>query len=729
MQPGDTQADEQREEVQAQIDELLKSIEQRRESALAAKVDIETRIIQDIRQYNGICDDGLPPTKERRSEPGDSPTSILPPRLNLTRSRTRTCIARLADMVFPDNENAWTVTPPADIDSIDPSLFVDEHGQEIPRELWPEVAEQRTSALAEVVEDQLKAMRFNSKGRQFCEHCCITGTGVMFGPEMRREVKKRWTMVAAGVDESGKPQFTMISVSETTEKPDCEVVHPLHFFPEMARNMEECSGVHRVVMMTADQLKAAKVNGFNEETISYLTSEKPITTGTIYARMNSMDKQLGQKDCYDQSYAVWRFDGSLDLKQAQLLGLVPDDYKGDCERFLAEVHYCQGRVLKAKIGLIEGDLRLPYYVLAYEPVDDTMFGVGVPFMYRDTQRAINGQWAAANHNTAVSAGFQVIRRAGMMQSEDGSNEIRGPKSWVTTASALGELDNLIRFEVIPNNSAETISLMDRGIALGDECISLPMMASDEGKPDAAVATSSGFAMWSNAKNITQKNLAARADDALEQPFVDRLCAYNLQFTKRHDIRMAYVVTTHVEANAVKDVQAQHLVMAKQMVDADPELKIRLKPDVWLRELNRRIGLGVADMWRTDEEVAQIQEQMANQPGDPMVALKQAELELKKVEGERNAAQAAEDRKLDHVEKMRELDIREKEAESREYVADKQLQGDMIRADREIAVKESDASTKRMKAAGDLRINAEKVARDRLEAQVVTGAVDKKQEGF
>jgi hypothetical protein len=402
---------------------------------------------------------------------------------------------------------------------------------------------------------------------------------------------------------------------------------------------------------------------------------------------------------------------------------------------MCELWECQGKKLKCTTDVIENSLELPYFTVPFEKIDDSLFGVGVPYLYRDTQRTINSMWAAAQYNTAVSAGFQMLMRKGLISPLDGSFEIRGPKIWTASPDFRGQLKEAMDAFNLPNNAEEALAIMEKAIVWGDEAISLPMFsagANAPGQAGAAQQTSSGYAMFMNTQNITQKALGQRLDDDLFKPAVGRLGTYNLQDTTKDrgvSILCDFEVTSNVQGNLIRDIQAQHLIAVKQMVDADPELKPYLKPYAWLMNINRCTGMAPTDIWRSEEEVAKIQSEQANQPGDPMVALKQQELQLKQAEGERNAAQAAEDRRLDHIEKMRELDIRQQEAQSREYVADKQLQGDMIRAEMEIDIKAEDATTRRMKVAADTRLGAENVRLKAREEQIVTGVIDKPQQGY
>ena len=84
-----------------------------------------------------------------------------------------------------------------------------------------------------------------------------------------------------------------------------------------------------------------------------------------------------------------------------------------------------------------------------------------------------------------------------------------------------------------------------------------------------------------------------------------------------------------------------------MVDSDPDLKIRIKPEAWFREVSRTLGIPLDDMWRSDDEVAEIQSQQ-QPPVDTQleVAKLKAESEMAIAQLNSDTQQAIEQLKAD-----------------------------------------------------------------------------------
>lgn len=690
------------------LEGLLKSIEESRDKAVSAKRPIEQRMIDDMRQYNGA--DRLQfATKDHATDGNNAAARVLPIPLTLTRNRTNTIIARWCDSAFPDHDPSWSITPPSDLDSIDESLMVDEQGQPIPRELWQEVANVRCGNMAELVESQLKAFSFNAVGRKCGEYLGKLGTAILHGPTMRKATKKQWRAIVGAPTPDNPTGRVLESVRSSVERPEAEAINPFDAYPEMAASIEDCERHHLVKMWSADQLKQFKLQGANAEAVEELIERGPDIAAPIYAAINERNTSLSQTDDVSKKYAVWRFDGALTKEEAITAGAVTEDY--GCERVLCELWHCQGKVLKAKISPLEDDLRLPFFYVQYERIDDTMFGVGVPYLYRDTQRAINATYDAMMTNGSVSAGFWVLFRKGMINPMDGLWRALGPK-WFETTDALSgrSLKDVMETYEFPNHTQLIIGQLQEIIRLGDEAISLPLMVQGKTQPGeigAAVQTSSGMAMAMGAQNIVQKSAAMQSDDHMMKPFIERVGAWNMQYVNRLDIQCDFEVTTHVASNLVKDIQTQHLILMKQMVDADPDLKVRLKPDAWLNQMQKTSGMGITDMWRTDEEVQKVLEEQKAGQQDPMVAIEQQKLQLK----EKEIAANAEAKRID--------------AESRIKVAE--LNYDAVMAQlaqaADLSVKQLMAKlemhdkteqTRKMTAAGNLRLGAEKVADIRRE---------------
>jgi len=89
---------------------LMKRLQDKCDDVVKAKRPIEQRMVDDIRQY-----DGVPRIKMSKQDTTSvNRASLEPPRIHATRSRTDALESRLADMLFPTNDHPWDMVPTPD---------------------------------------------------------------------------------------------------------------------------------------------------------------------------------------------------------------------------------------------------------------------------------------------------------------------------------------------------------------------------------------------------------------------------------------------------------------------------------------------------------------------------------------------------------------------------------------------------------------------------------------
>lgn len=96
------------------------------------------------------------------------------------------------------------------------------------------------------------------------------------------------------------------------------------------------------------------------------------------------------------------------------------------------------------------------------PADDTIFGYGIPYLTRDSQRVVDAAWQITLHNASVGAGPQIITRAGKIEPRDRSYEVKGPKIWEVTDPDM-PLENCMRVENINSNLEADMAVLDRAL--------------------------------------------------------------------------------------------------------------------------------------------------------------------------------------------------------------------------------------------------------------------------
>lgn len=89
---------------------LMKRLQDKCDEVVRAKRPIEQRMIDDIRQYDGIARIRT----SKQDVTSVSRSNLDPPRIHATRSRCDALESRLCDMLFPTNDHPWDITPTPD---------------------------------------------------------------------------------------------------------------------------------------------------------------------------------------------------------------------------------------------------------------------------------------------------------------------------------------------------------------------------------------------------------------------------------------------------------------------------------------------------------------------------------------------------------------------------------------------------------------------------------------
>lgn len=675
------------EQRKQQLKDLVKKLEDEKLSPIIrAKRSIEARWAEDDRQYYGF--DRRPEKKaDRQGVPAESggDDQATPPALNLTAPRTNTWTARVVNMVCPGSNLPGEILPTPDpaLAGAAPSANAPPAGEMTGEDSVEQRAAHAAFRMNRVIKDQFAECKLPREVRKAASYLCRWGTGVLAGPFQMKPKRVRFRAL------NGPEGTTYAPVLATEVKPIWRHVNPRHFFPEMVSDIADASYAFELMLLTkrevGDLRQTPGFDAFDDSFAELLAKDyEPMVRGEIASSLSQWNGISPCKEATEHRLAVWRFFGYLDQKDMDACGCDLDGYYAveDTPPPLVEVWFCDGRVLKADTMIPEGTARLPYYVTSLFPVDDTMFGGGIPYAGRDAQESINALWRAAQHNAVVTAGPQIGYQQDLAEPTDGDYRVRGPKTWRMLASDKS-INDVLSQMIIGNNADQYIRLLELRMQMFDEEINLPLVA--QGQPDTATPTSSGLTMQMRAASVAILNIGQNCEDGWVTPLFESAYHHNMVHHPDPSIKGDFdCVSKLVSDSVMREIKAQNLLVLANMRKEDQELSMRVNPDVFYPRLAIAMEQD-ADLFLTELQVKEKQAQMPPPPPDPKVLAIQAEQE--KFGQEMKWRQM--DRDLDHQERMRELDIREREALSRDRVAMLSLQAKLAElADaREITVAE------------------------------------------
>jgi hypothetical protein len=658
-------AEEDQQAMKAEKEELLhvlgQSLEEKKRRAIQYKTHIEARMLIDEAQYWGR--NSQPATKEDKVAGKDSAMFASgAPSDNKTRSKTRIAAARIGDMLFPTNAPNWGMRPtpnpeiPPDVLAAETQKYMQENqppappqeagpdGQPVPQQAAPQVpppdpdlikdrvATKACAKMARRIKDVLAESQYPKEGRMAIMDACKLGTGIIKGPCNMGKVRRRYR--------PGQVNGERVDVLEQGSVPQPSVyrVSPWNFFPMPARNINESEWALEMHLPTATMLrKMVQSHGFDAETTAKLLKAGPYR-GEVDSVLSQRAAITGDNSTdFRDNWAVWEYHGPIDRDDLEAWGAqVPqteaEEEAAELESLYGEIWFCNSKILRMNIAMLDGDSNLPYHVFNYEEDETSIFGFGIPFIMRDDQYMIDTMWEAMGHNAAVSAGVQLAITKGRMVPADGSYNVRGPKLWYNTDEDT-DIRDVIQAFVIPSTIENTMPLYQQAKLNADENTNLPLMMGDA-KGVQSTGTSSGLSMLMNQQNIVQRQAAHGWDDNVTTRLIPRLYDWFMQHDPDPTIKGDYEVEVRGASYLlVRDTQAQHAQLLIQLAAQDPNLAAKLNLDELYRVYLGFMDIPIDLLLKTPEQVKMEQ---ANQQPSP---LEQLEMDEKRANINKLNAQA------------------------------------------------------------------------------------------
>lgn len=601
-----------------EITGIVAMLEKKRDEPVSERVEVESRWIRDLQQFEGNTIDRV----TKADVDHRSAIRKAPPIVHLTRARTLAIAARIINMLVPSNERSWDIdaTPVASMDGDDQTPVTDPRTGQIammpndqpmdpqamqqPDEMRPVTradlmqmeqaeAEKRATSMRRYMDDQLTECHYNSEQRKIIIDGCKLGTGVLEGPVIGGSYRK---------SRSRLPDGTWVAQMEEHSTPKFKSVDPWNFYPLPAEHIAQCEGVFIDQPMTRREVQELKLlPGFDAEMINEILAEEPHYSEQYASSLLTRAQLSGETLPLNNRYNVWKYTGSLNRRDMEQLGIDVDS-ELDVVDPIIEAWFANTRLLKVKRHALEGAYRLPYCVWNYEENETSMFGYGVPYIMRDSDRVMQSTWHMVLHNAALNAGSQLVRKKGVIEPADGDEQITGGlKQWYLTdpEASVADAFQIFHFDL---RVEELLVLHDRARQNADEELAFPLIA--QGEPTEAVPTSSGLAMLMNAANVVQRRIAQSYDDEIIEPSIGALYDWNMIYLKddaaKGDMTIKPLGATKL---VVKDMQVQHLMAIAQMTTNDRFAPLMDDAEL-LRSLLKAAEIDPDTLMLSEEELAQ-----------------------------------------------------------------------------------------------------------------------------
>jgi len=641
---------------------------------VAGRQMIETRWLEDLRQYHG---EYTPEETKRMSDNSSSQVFV-----NITRNKTRAGIARMSDMLLPNDDTNFGIksTPvpamsatnsapmqadmqqqgdplmhgqgmvngmPESHQSMDPethakAMQVMGQGAQAEKNEPKQQADEAARQMQQQIEDDFAEANYNAHARDVIEDACKLGLGVLKGPKVVNRTRRAWIT---------DPQTGQSTIEVQDElRAGLERVDPWDVFPDMsASSAAEAEFWFERKLLNRKQLRElADLPGVIEGQL-----RRALESDGSHYISNDRRQELRaitgvDTVTNDRKYELWEYWGPLDKDELKACGC--EDIDDDV---LVEYTGCVlmvgGHVIKAAINPLEsGDL--PYSVFNWEKDDSSIFGFGIPYLMRQPQKVVNASWRMMMDNAAVSAGPQIVMKKRSVVPQDGSWALRPNKVWLDTGDE--PVGSVFQVYQIENNQGGLFAIFEAAQKLADTETNLPILLQGEGMSSGAGGkTFGGMQMLMNNSNIVLRSAVKNFDDGVTAPTVRRFYDYHMMYTDRPEIKGDFdIVARGTSVLIAREEQQEKLMMLSQVAAQNP---VFAKLTNWAglyREILRTMQVQVDTVTYTDEE---IKTREAEEGEGPSVEEKMAMFEMKLKQEEHEFAGKRLEAELDHKEWERE----------------------------------------------------------------------------
>jgi len=620
---GEESGDTRRIRLADKMTGVIDSLEALAQLQVSKKIEIERRWLDDLRQFHGKYDaETVAKLKAAKK------SQIF---VKLTRSKTNTWEARLWDMLFPTDDKNWGISPTP---SAELSTALKD-GSEQARSIQEE-AIKRSSAMEIEIDDQLVECGYNIKSRDVIHDACVIGSGVLKGPLASGKMRRKW-------QDQGEEGYQLGGIPDS--RPEFVWVDPWNYFPDMnARRKDECEfEFERHLLNKKGLRKLAKEPGFIIDAVREVMMAEPRDAIPDYIQQVRSIVNDGQS--LDPMYLVWEYHGSLEGEELRALCecLDKEEYLEDIDddplkEVPVVIWFCQGKVLKVGLHSLDSQESL-YSVFNLEKDDSSIFGFGVPYMMRDSQKSLNSAWRMIMDNSALSTGPQVVVNRDIIEPMDGDWNLTPRKIWFAKLRNGQGLDHAFKTYSINSHQEELLQVINVAKQFSDDETNLPLVAQGE-SGSHQTQTSGGMSMLMNSVNVVFRRVVRNFDDDMTTPNIRRIYDFNMQFSDKEHIKGDYEVKAlGSSVLLVREVQAQNLMAMALQFSAHPVLGPLTKSAALYRSLVQAHMLPADSIVMTDEEIKQREAEERDNPPPPNsdILTLQLKKELAQMQGDIDVA--------------------------------------------------------------------------------------------
>ena len=638
--------DEQREELQKSI--LATSINERIRLAMDARqgCGIEEVWTESEDLYNGTDPaTGNALVKTRDQLPRKSTTSGGRARviLNITKPKTDTGVARVAEMLVPTDDKPWGIDPPV-IPELDEAMkdtkgsVVTADGQNVPRAIvaakMKADSKAKSVAMSDWIEDAFNEGDVYGELRKVIRAAGRIGTGVLKGPFAIARIVTKW-----GEDDNGSPALE----SETVISPTSRCIRVQDCFPDPAagENLHDGADFTERDFLTGKKLRElAELPGYDAMAIAQALAEGPQTYTKTRKTNMSARLQEGNTD-YDASlYEVFYYYGDVQPEDMMLMGMtrqqldeggnVATGTEGgltDLEMQLytvpCVVTMLNSRPIKCIVNPMESG-GFPYDFFTWDAIDGQPYGRGIPWKMAVAQRMLIAGVRQLFENAGLSgAPIVALTKGAFSMAGGGPLEIKGRTLLEFEANEYqNDITKAIQVFTIPSMQKELQAIIEFALRMADQLTNLPMLMQGDQQPGVAPETLGGLNMFEKNASSPLRVIAKQCDDQVIKRHLNRWNDWGNEKGPQN-IRGDHKIIARGSSDLIQREENREFLTQLYPSIGNKELKI--SPAKYVRELARMNGYDLTAVQYTEDEWKAIEKQQAETPPPPDPRIQTAQI--------------------------------------------------------------------------------------------------------
>lgn len=596
------------------------------------------------------------PTKRGRSA-ARSRVSV-----NIVRDKEESKIARLQEILLPDDEPNWELGPTAkpklssalNDNSPIPGVIKEDGTGATAADMARAIKKRAVDAaelMSTEINDALEECQFAAEERAVLRDTVLLGTGILKGPFPRSVISRSWAVVDGVVKEE-----VVRSVRPASKRVRPQAVY---FDPSCGSDHQRGRGVIEEVNFTRRELRALiGTPGYIASAIKEVLAQTPKRLALGGGNTVTMIETK------DGPYQGWEYTGEIEENDMRLLSTMAGD---TIEAQSGRIIIVNDIVIAALEGPAKGD-SLPYDVFVYEEDDDSPFGVAMGNSLDSQQRVATGAWRMLMDNGRH--GPQIARSRNAVTPKDDDDEaIYAYKQWLVD-SDIEDVSKAFAVFDVPSRLGEYLAIVKAAMEIAERESNTPSL--QQGQMGAAPDLVRGMLMLMANASSPERQRVRRFDDKITSPHIRRYYDHFMRHSPDPAIKGDFQIVARGSGALIeRDIQAAQsagLINLAQSPKFGPHFKER-----WVLEMILKSFFKVRpDQVLEDEK--EVERRLSEQPTavDPKVEAAQIAAGVKTEE--------INDRK-----EQRAFEARVEEMRGTERAADRQYNREREQAEFEIAM--------------------------------------------